>query len=48
MGDLNPNLLNPNKSALEIRGYFLTSNIYMKVSCLRPLTLVPLVSGGRN
>jgi len=48
MGNLNSNSLNPKKSTLDLKlgDIFLTSNRYMKVSCLRPLTLIPLVFGG--
>lgn len=49
MGNLDPNSLNPKKSTLDLKlgDIFLTSSGYMKISCLRPLTLVPLVSGVR-
>ena len=46
MGSLEPNSLNPKKSDddLKLGDIFLTVNGYMKVSCLRPLTLISLVS----
>jgi hypothetical protein len=49
MGYLNPNSLIPKKSKcnLSLGDILLTSNGYMKVSCLRPLTLVSLVFGGQ-
>ena len=49
MGYLNPNSLTSKKSKdnLSLGDILLTSNGYMKVSCLRPLTLVQLISGGQ-
>ena len=49
MGYLNPNSLTPKKSKdnLSLGDILLTSNGYMKVSCLRPLTLAQLISGGQ-
>ena len=45
MGYLVPNSFSPKKSKenINVGDIFLTFNGYMKVSCLRPLTLVSLI-----
>ena len=46
MEHLEPNSLNAKKSKedLNVGDIFLTANGYMKVNCLIPLTLIPLIT----